>query len=148
MVWYHRVTRARVLAEVPVLLGLGVAGGCAGAVLGPLMMDPSPLETPVLSRWAGEGLLAMRGFGLGWFSGLLAGLALIASARRSPTPPPPAAVARTGWGSIFVLVAAAVGGTFARWPPVLTFLAALAAATAAAKFLLSWEARRATRRKT
>jgi hypothetical protein len=101
-----------------------------------------------MSRWAEEGLLAMQGFGLGWLSGLLAGLVLIASARRSPTPPSPAAVARSGWGSILVLVAAAAGGALAHWPPALSFLAALAAATAAAKFLLSWEVRRATRRQT
>lgn len=145
MAWHHRVTRARVLAEVPVLLSLAVAGGCAGAVLALLLHYPDHTEPPVFSRWTEGSLQAMRGFGMGWLSGLLGGLALTASARRYPKPPPPAAVARTGWAAVLVLVTAAVVGAMARWVPVLTLLAALAAGTTAAHFLLRWEARRTAR---
>lgn len=142
--WWRRFTRARVLTEVSVVLGLGVAGGAVGALLAPLL-SPEITGLAGLPEWSGLGLAAARGFVLGWFVGIIIGTVLAMTARGQAVPPPPLAVGRAGWVAALVVALVGAAGHWVGWPPAVTVPTGILAGVAAARLWLAGTGRRRIR---
>ena len=134
-------TQPRLFGEVRFALGAALVMGGAGAMVA-LATPPLralPEAHPAL-RWL---LQAAIGFGLGWWGGLLWGVALAAHARRFRPAPPLPALMRAAWFAGALIAAGSLLAYSAGLSVLFSIGVGVVAATAAARVTVGRAARRA-----